>query len=288
MAWGFFKKIVIADTMASYADAVYGNMQQYTGFPLIVATVMFAFQVYCDFSGYSDIAVGTAKLFNIDLMTNFHAPYLSASIKEFWSRWHISLSTWFRDYVYIPLGGNRCEKARNYLNLLTTFTISGLWHGANWTYVIWGIGHGAAQVLENIFTRGKKRKSLKEHFSFGLLLRVIGVFVFCVVTWVFFRASTLGDAIYVFANCFDGLASPVQYIYQGLLKMSLGSAECIEIAIMLMVLIVFDCANMRVNVIQAIEKTKPVVRWAIYIVFVYLILYLVPERAGGEFIYFQF
>lgn len=138
MAWGFFKKIVIADSLSVYVSKVYNAPQSFEGFALILATVFFTFQIYCDFSGYSDIAIGTAKLMGINLMTNFKSPYFSTSIKEFWSRWHISLSTWFRDYVYIPLGGNRVSKVRHALNLLITFLVSGLWHGANWTFVLWG------------------------------------------------------------------------------------------------------------------------------------------------------
>ena len=147
MVWGFFKKIVIADTLAVYVDMVYNNLHDYTGMILGIATIFFTIQIYCDFSGYSDIAVGCAKLFGIDLMSNFKSPYLSCSVKEFWSRWHISLSTWFRDYVYIPLGGNRVSKRRHRLNLMITFLVSGLWHGAAWTYVIWGGIHGLAQEI---------------------------------------------------------------------------------------------------------------------------------------------
>ena len=131
MLWGYFKKIVLADNLAKYVDLVYGNLNQYKGFNLVLAVFFFTIQIYCDFSGYSDIAIGTAKLLDIDLMTNFKSPYLSASVKEFWRRWHISLSTWFRDYVYIPLGGNHCSKIRCGMNLLVTFLVSGLWHGAN-------------------------------------------------------------------------------------------------------------------------------------------------------------
>lgn len=136
MIWGYFKKLVIADTLSQYVSVVYDNPRQYQGFSLVIATLFFAFQIYCDFSGYSDIAIGTAKLLGIDLTTNFKSPYFSQSVKEFWSRWHISLSTWFRDYVYIPLGGNRVGKIRHSLNLIITFLVSGLWHGANWTYVV--------------------------------------------------------------------------------------------------------------------------------------------------------
>lgn len=138
MAWGFFKKLVIADNLAVSVDLIYNDIYAYSGFALIVATVFFAFQIYCDFSGYSDIAIGVAKLFGINLMSNFQSPYFSSTIKEFWSRWHISLSTWFRDYVYIPLGGNRKGRCRKYINLIITFMVSGIWHGANWTFVLWG------------------------------------------------------------------------------------------------------------------------------------------------------
>lgn len=140
MAWGYFKKIVIADTLSKYVSAVYDVPQNLTGFVLVLATLFFTLQIYCDFSGYSDIAIGTAKLLGINLMTNFKSPYFSQSIKEFWSRWHISLSTWFRDYIYIPLGGNRVGKIRHTMNLLITFLASGLWHGANWTFAVWGGG----------------------------------------------------------------------------------------------------------------------------------------------------
>lgn len=138
ITWGMFKKVVIADNFAIYVDLIYNNVHIYKGLSLVVATIMFAFQIYCDFSGYSDIATGTAKLFGIDLMRNFHSPYFSSTFKEFWGRWHISLSTWFRDYIYIPLGGNRNGIAKKYFNLMVTFLISGIWHGANWTFFIWG------------------------------------------------------------------------------------------------------------------------------------------------------
>ncbi len=143
MAWGYYKKLVLADMLAVYVDKIYGNMTAYKGIPLIAASVAFAFQIYCDFSGYSDIAIGAAKMFDINLMKNFKSPYFASSIKEFWSRWHISLSTWFRDYLYIPLGGSRCSRLKHCRNLMITFLCSGLWHGADWTYVIWGGIHGA-------------------------------------------------------------------------------------------------------------------------------------------------
>lgn len=161
MAWGFFKKLAIADVVSIYVDKVYADLWSCSEIDLLIAIFFFTMQIYCDFSGYSDIAVGTAKLLGIDLISNFKSPYMSLSVKEFWSRWHISLSSWFRDYVYIPLGGNRVSKLRNYFNLLITFLVSGLWHGANWTYVIWGGIHGIAQIAEKAFDLVDKGKNAK-------------------------------------------------------------------------------------------------------------------------------
>ena len=153
--WGVFKKVVIADRLAIYVNAVYGDVESYAGLRLIVATVFFAFQIYCDFSAYSDIAIGTARILGFRLMENFRRPYLAISLRDFWRRWHISLSTWFRDYVYIGLGGNRQGASRQVINLLIVFALSGLWHGANWTFLLWGIFHGAIVALETVF---KSRK----------------------------------------------------------------------------------------------------------------------------------
>ena len=165
--WGYYKKLVIADILSSYVKAVYDDPHEYVGFSFVLASVFFALQIYCDFSGYSDIAIGTAKLFGINLMNNFKSPYFSTSIREFWSRWHISLSTWFRDYVYIPLGGSRVNRFRHYINLMITFLVSGLWHGANWTFVAWGGIHGVAQVIESAFFWGggvKEQTVKSSHF----------------------------------------------------------------------------------------------------------------------------
>ena len=149
--WGLFKKLVIADTFAYYVNFIYANILAYSGFSLLAASLLFTFEIYCDFSGYSDIAVGLGKLFNIKVIDNFSLPYFSSSFQGFWRKWHISLSTWFRDYVYIPLGGNRCPKICKYRNILITFILSGLWHGANWTFILWGFCHGLLLVIEDLF-----------------------------------------------------------------------------------------------------------------------------------------
>jgi len=284
MAWGFFKKIVVADTMAIYVDKIYNNPQKYTGLALILATLFFAFQIYCDFSGYSDIAIGVAKLFNINLMTNFASPYFSLSIKEFWSRWHISLSTWFKDYIYIPLGGNRCKKPRYIFNLITTFTISGLWHGANWTYVVWGLIHGCGQAIESLFIKKKKYKKSK----LSKILSIIFVFIFCTIGWVFFRAESFEDAIYILTNGFVGITKPINYIITASINLGLIPWDYADIIIALLVLSIFDFFNKKCDVINKISCLKLVPRWSIYITFILLILALLPENTGGEFIYFQF
>ncbi|MBZ0166614.1 MAG: MBOAT family protein, partial [Candidatus Omnitrophica bacterium] len=209
MLWGLFKKAVIADRVAVFVVAVYDHPQDYTGWPLILATVFFAFQIYCDFSGYSDIAIGSSKVLGIDLMDNFNRPYFSKSVAEFWKRWHISLSTWFRDYVYIPMGGSRVPRARLYFNLLFVFVVSGLWHGANWTFVIWGALNGF-YLLFSIFSetfrarwcaligldrRPLLHKYVKVAITFGLIN----------FAWIYFRANTLADAWYISTHLFSGL-----------------------------------------------------------------------------------
>lgn len=204
--WGLFKKIVIADRLAIYVNMVYNDPTEFHGLSLILATYFFAFQIYCDFSGYSDIAIGCARILGFNLMTNFKQPYFSRSIAEFWSRWHISLSTWFKDYLYIPLGGNRVARWRWYTNLCVVFLVSGLWHGANWTFVVWGAIHGLYQVVSltaaSHWTRWVKGR--REGYR---ALTAIGqtVLTFHVVTfaWIYFRANSLSDANYIVRHLFS-------------------------------------------------------------------------------------
>jgi D-alanyl-lipoteichoic acid acyltransferase DltB (MBOAT superfamily) len=204
MLWGLFMKLVIADRLAIYVNAVYNNADQHGGKTLALATVFFAFQIYCDFAGYSNIAIGAAKVMGFKLMTNFNRPYFSRSISEFWKRWHISLSTWFKDYLYISLGGNRVSIPRWYINLFIVFTISGLWHGANWTYIIWGAINGFYLVFA-IFT-AKWRKSINSLLYLDRLPKLhnalqIGItFVLACFAWVFFRANTTADAFHILSS----------------------------------------------------------------------------------------
>ena len=199
MLWGLFKKVVIADRLALFVNAVYNDPTSYQGIPLIWATIFFSFQIYCDFSGYSDIALGASKVLGIDLMQNFRMPYLAKSIKSFWSRWHISLSTWFRDYLYIPLGGNRTSKPRWFFNLFIVFLISGFWHGANWTYIIWGGLHGIYLIL-GILIEPVEKKYFNNNNLFTNILKRSFVFLLVAVAWVFFRANSVNDALYIISH----------------------------------------------------------------------------------------
>jgi D-alanyl-lipoteichoic acid acyltransferase DltB (MBOAT superfamily) len=194
MIWGFVKKIVIADRMAAFVNVAYADPSTQNGVTLLAATYFFTFQIYCDFSGYSDIAIGAARIMGHDLMDNFRVPYTSASIREFWSRWHISLSTWFKDYLYIPLGGNRVPFWRWQFNLLAVFLISGLWHGANWTFVCWGAIHGVYQLIGNWLDT--RRLSKPDWLPAGILrwIQTAVTFHLVVISWVLFRANTLADA----------------------------------------------------------------------------------------------
>lgn len=194
MAWGLFKKVVIADRLAVYVNLVYDNPQDYHWLNVVVATLFFAIQIYCDFSGYSDMAIGAAKTMGYDLMINFRRPYFATNIKEFWDKWHISLSTWFRDYLYIPLGGNRVPFGRLLLNVSIVFIVSGLWHGANWTFIVWGALHAFYIIIYTVFSRLASQQQIKRQgwlwnsFGWGLTF-----FAVC-FAWIFFRAENLAQA----------------------------------------------------------------------------------------------
>ena len=208
MLVGFFKKIVVADLISVYVNAVYNDVESATALGVIIATALFAVQIYCDFSGYTDIAIGCARIMGIRLMKNFDHPYTATSIKEFWGRWHISLSTWFRDYLYIPLGGNRCKKYRHLLNLMIVFTVSGLWHGAAWTYVIWGALHGIYQIVGNLTV--KRRNSLISKIGLSpahpavIWGRRVITFLLVDFAWLFFRANSIGEAGILLKKLFTG------------------------------------------------------------------------------------
>lgn len=207
IVWGFFKKMVVGDTCALVVDSTFNNYHELSGSTLLLGAIFFSFQIYGDFSGYSDIAIGVSKLFGVELKKNFNVPYFSRNIAEFWSRWHISLQRWFIDYIYIPLGGSREGLAKTQRNTLVVFAISGLWHGANWTFVIWGLYHAFLLIILNLFTRKKKYDNVVAYGkmipSFSELVKMIFTYSLVVFGWIFFRAQSLGDALLYCKGIFD-------------------------------------------------------------------------------------
>ena len=293
MLWGFFKKIVIADNLAILVDGVYNNVDNYSGLTLIVATIFFTFQIYCDFSGYSDIAIGTAKVMGFELRENFKRPYFSKSIREFWQRWHITLSTWFRDYLYIPLGGNRTIKWRWYYNIFITFLVSGLWHGANWTFVIWGALHGTYLIIALALTNPKKQFSSliqKQSKSFNKLLDVTITFILVAFAWIFFRANNLDDAIYIISNLFVNYneilnLSELRTQFRGL---GLFQEDLIKCFLLILALFLYSSYERSGNVWEKLQEKPKWIRWSIYYILVYGILFIAPHSNVNNFIYFQF
>ena len=293
MAWGFFKKCVIADRLAIFVSDVYGNVNEHHGIPVIIATVFFALQIFCDFSGYSDIAIGSAKCMGYDLMNNFDRPYLSTSFTEFWRRWHISLSTWFRDYVYIPLGGNKVNKNRWYLNLMIVFMLSGIWHGANWNFLIWGLLHGTYLVFENIFF--DKIPAIKNQTnSIAVFFKRVFVFILVCYAWVFFRAQTTTDAFHIIKSSLVGIPQQIKDIFSNTLNARLhilyvnqSFFNFIIAIFFIMVLSIIHHNQKNKKFDQWLMSKKNTTRWLIYYFLVIsFICFGVFNRT--DFIYFQF
>ena len=288
MLWGLFKKLVIADRLAVLVDPVYTNPHDYSGVHLAFATVCFAFQIYCDFSGYSDIAIGVAKQFGIRLNRNFAYPYFSQGIGEFWRRWHISLSTWFRDYVYFPLGGNRTTPAKRSRNLIATFLVSGVWHGAAWTFVAWGALHGMAVAF--LPAGGAKGDEPPGGTRFlprpGDLLRVWSTLTIVCVLWVFFRAETFADAGQILTSIIREIADPAAYAAA---KESLEAIHGAKLTlIVLAVFVGLEWLGRCSEHPLAIAAWPRAARWGVYTIAMWATVLLIPEEAGKEFIYFDF
>ncbi len=279
--WGLFKKIVIADNLATYVNRVYGSPDLYSGSTLLLATYFFTFQIYCDFSGYSDIAIGSARIFGYDLMQNFRLPYLAASIRDFWRRWHISLSSWFADYLYIPLGGNRVSAGRWAFNIAAVFLLSGLWHGANWTFVVWGGLHACYYLCESLL--GKVRRwmntpALPAAFSHGL--GVLITFHLVVPAWVFFRARTVSDAFLILGRIMTDLSGA---LYRG--PSQLETFVCLCLILVLVVAQMLQTKGVWALGCMA-SRLPRTIRWAGYIAMLYGLILL--GKGSNEFIYLQF
>jgi alginate O-acetyltransferase complex protein AlgI len=281
--WGLFKKIVVADRLSLIVNEVYNSPYEYQGFVLFMATMFFAFQIYCDFSGYSDIAIGAARILGFDLMKNFDTPYFSKSLSEFWKRWHISLSTWFRDYVYIPIGGNRGVKWRWYYNLLITFLLSGLWHGSNWTFIIWGAIHGVVLILENQFSlnKGKSKTNL---ITF---LRISVVFTIVCLAWVFFRANSLSDASYIISELFNFSHYSLNQIGAYMIPLSKHTVFPIDIGLSIIVIFLLVLFEFIFTIKLNFNQLKYRYKLLIYS-FGILTLFIIGSYETNTFIYFQF
>lgn len=292
IGWGLFKKILVADTLATHVNFVYNGLAAQTGLSLIVATVLAAIQIYCDFSGYSDIAIGTARMLGFRLMKNFDSPYLARSVREFWRRWHISLSTWFTDYIYIPLGGNRVSVPRHCLNLLITFLISGLWHGANWTFVLWGALHGVYLVIGALTRPLRDRVCAALRFDrnawYGVVLGTAFTFTLVCIGWVLFRANTLSDAAYIFSHCFDGIGNIGAYLKGGYIGAGVDRHAFARIVFYLALLAWFDIAKCKFDPMARLSAAKPIVRWTVYVLFICMMAIMSDKGIAARFIYFQF
>ena len=294
MLWGFFLKVVLADRVAIFVDAVYAAPAEASGMALIVATLLFAVQIYCDFYGYSVIAIGAARILGIRLMENFKAPYLAASVADFWRRWHVSLTSWFKDYLYIPLGGSRKGTLRKYLNKLIVFLASGLWHGASLTFVIWGGINGLYQVIGEAITPVKNRVAaalhVKREWPVCRMFAVVITFLLVNFAWIFFRAATLQDAAAAIRNIFT--ATSFSALWDGsLLKVGLDLPQFVLVLTSIVLLTAADAFKARGVAIHRWIANRRWLRWVIIAVAAYLILLFGvwgPEYDQASFIYFQF
>ncbi len=268
MLWGYFQKIIIADRLSIVVGNVYDNIDSYAGTTILVATICYTLQIYCDFAGYSNIAIGSAKIMGINLMQNFKHPYLSGSIAQFWRNWHISLSSWFRDYLYIPLGGNRKGNARKLINIMIVFAVSGLWHGAAWTFVIWGLLHGLYQVIGSLLmpVRNKLVSTFNiDRNSFShKLFKILFTFMLVNIGWVFFRADTFVLAVDILKKMW-GFA-PWVLVDGTLFKLGLSAADIYLLIAALIILLIVDICNLKGIILRdQIYKQSLWLRWIIYI-----------------------
>ena len=295
IALGIFRKAVVADYLATFTDAAFGRPGRFNSSALFFAALLYSIQIYNDFAGYSDMAIGSARLLGMDLKDNFRAPVFARSLKDFWSRWHISLSTWFRDYVYIPLGGSRRGAWRTRFNLLATFVLSGLWHGAAWTFIVWGAVHGLAQVAEKAFAprKGAKVDALPPRRVRGAAGAVAGwsaTFLVVTVAWVFFRADTLPAAWAYLVKMSRAWHSPVAGMARAFGQFSIGWGVAARMFIPMAALGMWDFVSLKRDPFALTGRLPAVARWLLHAAVVAAILYvLLPQGASSrDFIYFRF
>lgn len=295
MTWGFFEKLVIADRVAIFVNQVYDNYQGYAFFEILLATFGFAIQIYCDFGGYSHIAIGSAQVLGFRLCDNFKQPYLATSIKDFWRRWHISLSFWFKDYLYIPLGGNRKGCFSKYINLLITFLVSGLWHGASWSFVIWGGLHGLYQIVEDLAKPFEsKLRNILKYNNTCLSYRLFRICVNnCLVSfaWIFFRATTGGQAIAIIKQMFTSI-NPWVIFDQTLYHCGLDRLNVLVLMMSIFILLSVDIMHDKgIHIRKKIDNQNLPARILLYYIAVMVVLIFGiygPQFEMSKFIYFEF
>ena len=271
LLWGMFLKVVLADRAGIYVDTVFATYDKFSGTGCALASVFYSIQIYADFAGYSLMAVGIAKVLGFDLINNFKRPYFAISVSEFWKRWHISLTRWLTQQVYIPMGGSRCSKLRNYCNILVTFLVSGIWHGANWTFIVWGVIHGMFQIIEKALGWNKKE-------SKGIVkaLRIVFTFAIVTVAWVIFRSPTIGDAFGLIGRYFTRNGKFIADIQ-----------TLLHIAIAIIPLLLFEVGKEFCPQFYGRIKSYRVVRWAVYLA-VFAMIVLIGVHDGSSFIYVSF
>lgn len=295
MLWGFFLKIVISDRIAIFVDTIYINYTSYDGWYFIIATVLFAFQIYCDFSGYSVIAMGAATILGIQLMENFESPYLSASVSEFWRRWHISLSSWFKDYLYIPLGGSHKGPVRKHINKMIVFLTSGLWHGAKWTYVIWGALNGLYQIIGDFLAPLRSYLIKLFHLnpkSFGIrFIKTVTTFILIDFSWIFFRSNSFKGALIIIKSIFAADNFNI-FLDGSLYNCGLNLPNFVLLIVCIVVLIISDiCKYHNIRIRHLILRQRCWIRWIVFSFSLCFILLFGIWGSGyseSNFIYFQF
>lgn len=290
---GLFKKMVIADRAAIYVNSIFNGSETEDGVTYLLASILFAFQIYCDFSGYSDIAIGLGRTLGFDLMKNFDSPYSAKSLTDFWRRWHISLSTWFRDYVYIPLGGSKNGKFRTYFNLFLVFLISGFWHGAALTFIIWGAIHGSILVLEKLLKKwtstNRMISSIYKKVNFSKVVSVGFTFSIVCLAWVFFRANTTAQAFEVLRQIFLNFNSST-FLETSTYRHGFKVDEFTYLLVFIILLLIFDHYHRKFNLKKILSKKSITIRWSFYVITIVIIAIfgIYGDRANEEFIYFQF
>ena len=275
LLWGMFMKVVVADRVALYVDTVFPSYMNYTGVTCFFASILYTLQIYADFAGYSLMAIGVGKTLGFELTENFRRPYFAVSVTDFWRRWHISLSTWLKDYVYIPMGGSRCSKGRNYWNIFVTFLVSGIWHGANWTFIIWGIWHGVFQIMEKAIGQQKC-----EYGWFGKSIKIIVTFLLVNFAWIFFRMPTLGDAVGMIGRIFDTSLAKTLYVS--------GFTDMAFVLFGVLLLLLKDVTDeFFPSRFKVFDNRHAVVRWGGYLLIMVAIL-LTGVFGADQFIYANF